>query len=182
MRAFSLNLVVQDDSWTEEQQEIEDLCNLITDTVLKTLNNTPSLPIELPADRSLDLSLILMDDEGIKSINRKYRNKDQATTVLSFPTFDAEELFALDEGENLPLGDIFMSRGAVDRQAQERRKTFKDHFAHLFVHGCLHLFHYDHETDEDAAVMEKLETQILEALGIQSPYEDVPGVSARPIQ
>jgi probable rRNA maturation factor len=75
------------------------------------------------------------------------------------------------EGEPRPLGDIVLSHGVIAREAAEQGKTLHDHTAHLIVHGVLHLLGFDHETDEEAGEMERLETDILKGLGISDPYE-----------
>jgi probable rRNA maturation factor len=102
-------------------------------------------------------------DEG-RALNRDYRHKDYATNVLSFPT-------ELPPGVQLPLiGDLAICAPVVAREAAEQGKRERDHWAHLTVHGVLHLLGYDHIEDADAETMEALETRILAGLGIADPY------------
>jgi probable rRNA maturation factor len=102
-------------------------------------------------------------DEG-RALNRDYRGKDYATNVLSFPV-------ELPPGVALPLiGDLAICAPVVQREAAEQGKTAHDHWAHLTIHGVLHLLGHDHVDERDATVMEALETRILASLGIADPY------------
>lgn len=110
-------------------------------------------------DEDADVTLRLVDEEEGRALNRDYRGKDYATNVLTFPLND-EPL----------MGDIVLCAPVVAKEAQEQEKSLDAHFAHLVVHGMLHLQGYDHETDGDAEEMEQLETQILNKLGYADPY------------
>lgn len=118
--------------------------------------------------RDADLAIRLVDiDEG-QSLNRHYRGKDYATNVLSFP---AELPEGLPEGVRLPLlGDLVICAPVVAREAAEQGKSLNAHYAHLTVHGVLHLLGWDHEDDQEAEAMEQLEREILAGLGIDDPY------------
>lgn len=118
--------------------------------------------------READLSIrVVGEDEG-RALNRHYRGKDYATNVLSFP---AELPEGLPEGVKLPLlGDLVICAPVVAREAAEQGKRLNDHYAHLTVHGALHLLGWDHEDDADAEAMEALERQILAGLGVADPY------------
>lgn len=118
--------------------------------------------------READLAIRLVDiDEG-QSLNRHYRGKDYATNVLSFP---AELPEGLPEGVRLPLlGDLVICAPVVAREAAEQGKPLNAHYAHLTVHGVLHLLGWDHEDDQEAEAMEQLEREILAGLGIDDPY------------
>jgi len=119
---------------------------------------------ELIVPEGAELSLLLTDDAHVRVLNRTWRGKDKPTNVLSFPAADED-----DEPGPL-LGDVAVARETTAREAIEEGKRFDDHFAHLLVHGLLHLFGFDHETDEEAEEMEALETEILAGLGIADPY------------
>lgn len=121
---------------------------------------------ELDVPVGAELSLVLTDDAAIRDLNREHRGKDKATNVLSFPGFDP------DEAPEPLLGDIVIAYETVAREAAEEAKPIADHFCHLVVHGMLHLFGYDHETDDDAEVMEAEERRVLARLGIADPYRD----------
>ena len=117
-----------------------------------------------------ELSLVLAGDKTLKSLNNEWRQKDKPTNVLSFPGED----IAIGETAGIMLGDIVISLETTGREAALENKTFEDHLSHLVVHGFLHLFGYDHETDKEAVQMESLETKILNELGIDDPYDANP--------
>ena len=118
--------------------------------------------------READLAIRLVDAREGRSLNRHYRGKDYATNVLSFP---AELPDGLPEGVRLPLlGDIVLCAPVVAREAREQGKPLAAHYAHLTVHGVLHLLGWDHEDAKDAECMEALERGILAGLGIDDPY------------
>lgn len=111
-----------------------------------------------------ELSIVLLDDAEQRVLNRDWRQIDKPTNVLSFPQI---EPFGPVVGI---LGDITLARETLEREAAELGKSFTDHFTHLVVHGFLHILGYDHIDDDEALVMEGLETQILATLGIDDPY------------
>jgi len=115
-------------------------------------------------DRELTIRLVDMD-EG-QSLNHTYRGKDYATNVLSFPADLPPEL-------DLPLlGDLVVCAPVVAREATEQHKQLNAHWAHMVIHGCLHLLGYDHIDDADADEMEALERELLAQLSIADPYLD----------
>ena len=111
------------------------------------------------------------EDEG-RSLNHDYRGKDYATNVLTFAYAEGEELPGVpDQAEDGPLaGDLVLCVPVVVREAAAQGKTLEAHFAHLVVHGMLHLQGFDHENEVEAAEMEALETSILRTLGYADPY------------
>ena len=121
---------------------------------------------ELDVPEHAELSLVLTDDAAIRVLNRDHRGKDKPTNVLSFPGFDP------DEPPEPLLGDIVVAHETTAREAAEEVKPLAAHFSHLVVHGMLHLFGYDHETTDDAEVMEAEERRILARLGLDDPYRD----------
>ena len=115
--------------------------------------------------KATELSIRIVDTKEGRTLNREYRNKDYATNVLSFPV-------ELPPGATLPLiGDLAICAPVVAREAKEQGKNPRDHWAHMTVHGVLHLLGYDHMEDAEAEAMEALETRILAGLGIADPYE-----------
>ncbi|QLQ34233.1 MAG: rRNA maturation RNase YbeY [Candidatus Thiothrix singaporensis] len=104
-----------------------------------------------------------------QELNRSYRGKDYPTNVLSFP-YDPP-LVPLEDGEADYLGDLVVCQPVMRREAQEQGKTAPQHWAHLLIHGLLHLQGYDHITDAEASEMEALETEILGRLGFPDPYQ-----------
>ena len=120
--------------------------------------------------READLAIRLVDTKEGRALNRHYRGKDYATNVLSFPAEVAEGV-KLPKGVRMPLlGDLVICAPVVAREAQDQGKALNDHYAHLTVHGVLHLLGWDHEDDRDAECMEQLEREILAGLGIEDPY------------
>ena len=109
----------------------------------------------------------IVDREEIQALNRDYRDKDKPTNVLSFP---AGAIEGLPPEESAPLGDIVICAEVVSSEAEEQSKAQEDHWAHMLVHGTLHLLGYDHMTDTEAAEMEQLEIRILEGGGVGNPY------------
>jgi probable rRNA maturation factor len=116
---------------------------------------------------NLDGSVVirLVEADESQSLNHQYRHKDYATNVLSFP-FEAPE-FTEDEH----LGDIVICVSVVNREAQEQHKPLESHWAHMVIHGLLHLLGYDHEEEVAAELMESKEIELLKQLGIDNPYE-----------
>jgi probable rRNA maturation factor len=113
---------------------------------------------------AVEVSIRLVDEAEMAELNSNYRGKSGATNVLSFPTDLPTDL-------QLPmLGDIVICAPVVRREAHEQGKPLQAHWAHMTVHGTLHLLGYDHIEDADAAVMEALETDILKQLDYPCPY------------
>ncbi len=114
------------------------------------------------------LVIRIVDEKEGRRFNREYRDKDYATNVLSFPS---DLPAGLPSGiKQSQLGDLLICAPVVAREAIEQGKPEADHWAHLTIHGILHLMGYDHEQSADALVMETLETDILARLNIPNPY------------
>jgi len=112
-----------------------------------------------------ELSMRIVDEEEMKDLNNQFREQDKPTNVLSFPA-------ELPEGPDIPLlGDIAICAPIVEREAGEQNKPITSHYAHMAVHGSLHLAGYDHIDDQEAEEMEALEITILRQLGFENPYE-----------
>ena len=117
------------------------------------------------------LSIRIVDENEAQRFNRDYRNKDYATNVLSFPAELPEGLPTVIRQSQ--MGDLLICAQVVAHEATEQRRSETDHWAHLTIHGVLHLLGYDHEQADEADVMESLETEILAKLGISDPYQDL---------
>ncbi len=120
-----------------------------------------------------EMSISLVDDDAIQQLNRDYRGKDKPTNVLSFPgeQNDDTAVFPID-GMPRFLGDVILSAETLEREALAAAKPLSHHLAHLIVHGTLHLIGYDHICDQEAQIMEALETRILGNFAIPDPYSD----------
>ena len=120
-------------------------------------------------DAAGDVTIRVVDNAEMQNLNREYRDKDYPTNVLSFPADLPPELAAqIDDAE---LGDIVISAEVVAAEATEQGKALNAHWAHMLVHGMLHLQGYDHIEDNEAAEMEALEVKILAHIGFANPYE-----------
>ena len=117
-----------------------------------------------PQSDEVEMTVRIVDEAESHELNLNYRGKDRPTNVLSFP-FECP-----DEVELPLLGDLVICRQVVEREAQEQEKPLMAHWAHMVVHGSLHLLGYDHIEDDEEEEMESLETQIMTGLGFADPY------------
>lgn len=112
----------------------------------------------------------IVNAQESRTLNARWRGKDKSTNVLSFPYADKPAHGPLPVAGGLPLGDIVVCASVVAKEAQAQSKLLTAHWAHMVVHGVLHLLGYDHEKPRDALQMEALEVEILQALGFSNPY------------
>ena len=120
--------------------------------------------LQAPKDTDIELSIRIVDEEEIQTLNRDYRGKDKPTNILSFPC-------ELPPGVDVPLlGDLVICANVVKNEAKEQEKPEQNHWAHMVIHGTLHLMGYDHSEDTEAEIMEALEVKLLSELGISNPY------------
>ena len=110
------------------------------------------------------INLKILTDEDIKELNKKFRNKNTTTNVLSFSNEDVSKSITGN------LGDIAISYEFVKRESKEHKKNFDDHMIHMLVHGVYHILGFDHENDEMADIMEIKEVKLLKKLDIKNPY------------
>jgi len=121
----------------------------------------------LAADSDAEVSVRVVDEDEMQTLNRDYRDQDKPTNVLSFPAGNVD---GLPREIVPPLGDIVVCAAIVAREAEEQGKTLNDHWGHMLVHGALHLLGHDHMTESEAEAMEGLEREILAGFGIADPY------------
>lgn len=113
-----------------------------------------------------EIAVRIVDEIESAELNSQYRGKDYATNVLSFPSGMPLEM------RPAILGDLAICAAVVEREAREQNKTIESHWAHLYIHGALHLLGFDHIDDDEAEEMEALEIEIMAKLGFANPYRE----------
>lgn len=121
--------------------------------------------------RRAEISLLFLDEETARAYNRDYRSKDYATNILSFALNEGENVLLASDATDVLMGDLVICPQVVIQEAKEQHKPLMNHYAHLLVHGTLHLMGFDHINDADAEKMEQLEIELLAAYNIANPYE-----------
>ncbi len=116
-------------------------------------------------NNSAEAALVIIDEAAMQTLNRDYRQADKTTNVLSF----AANIGELDGITH--LGDIIVCAPVISAEAQQQSKSIDAHWAHMLIHGMLHLQNYDHDNDNDAKVMENIEIELLAKIGISNPYK-----------
>jgi len=116
--------------------------------------------------QNAELSICIIDEVEMTELNHQFRDKNKSTNVLSFPADIPPEV------EINLLGDIAICAEVIEREATAQGKDTEAHYAHMAIHGALHLAGYDHIEDDEARKMEALETKLLNALGFPDPYKD----------
>lgn len=165
---MEIDVVIEDDRWVDHD--------------LRTLADKAGEGVRLALALSAEWEVCIMacNDARIADLNAEFREKPTPTNVLSWPSeergaeIDGDEPLA-PEGPDPELGDIAISYETCVREAQESEVLFEDHVTHLLIHGILHLLGYDHIRDQDATLMETLETKILGKMGIADPYRETTG-------
>lgn len=147
-----IDIEVEEDGWLDV---LPDARSVVETGILAALN-------AVDVTEQTDIVVLLCDDTEMKLLNKEYRQKNAPTNVLSFPAPKMKGM--------AHLGDIALGLETCVREAEEQRKTLKNHVLHLSVHGTLHLLGYDHMTDEEAEEMEDLERDILKSLNVADPY------------
>ncbi|WP_026489836.1 rRNA maturation RNase YbeY [Butyrivibrio sp. XBB1001] len=164
-----MTFYVENETKAKFDFDIEELARSVAEAVLKSEN----------CSYNVEISLTITDDDGIHEINKEFRNIDKPTDVLSFPTISYDEPgdFSVIEGEqkvdlldpdtgNISFGDIVINENRVRSQALEYGHSEKREFAFLVAHSMLHLCGYDHMEEDEAAVMESKQNEVLNSLGI----------------
>lgn len=162
------------DSWDSSIAEVEDICRRVAAAALEA--GAGDWPAEDVA--RCEISLVLSDDAEVQRLNKDYRGQDKPTNVLTFAALDDEDAPQPEDGPVM-LGDVILAYETTMAEATRDAKTPVQHLSHLVVHGVLHLLGYDHEQDDEADEMERLETAVLRTLGIPDPYAQQHGDDAR---
>jgi probable rRNA maturation factor len=143
---------IEDEAWTAALPDAEALAVSASEAALQAVKG----------DVVSSIVVLLTDDAVVCDLNARFRGKDAATNVLSFPAA------ANPEGH---LGDIALAYGVCAREAAEQGKALGAHLQHLVAHGVLHLLGYDHMSEDEALEMEGLERVVLAGLGVADPYQ-----------
>lgn len=142
-----IEIEVEAEAWTGALAEVETVVSRAAQAALGTVEG--------------DVVVLLTDDEAVRDLNARFRDKDKPTNVLSFPA---------PESAAPHLGDVVLAYGVCAAEAEAQGKTLSDHLSHLVVHGVLHLLGRDHEDDAEAEEMEAEEREILAGIGVADPY------------
>ncbi len=145
-----IEVEVEDAAWTAAVEDVETVVERAAAAAL--------------ADHPGGIVVLLSDDEAVRDLNARFRDRDRPTNVLSFP---AAPMPGVDP---VPLGDIVLGYGVCAGEAEAQGKRLADHLTHLVVHGVLHLLGRDHEIEAEAEAMEAEERAILARLGVSDPY------------
>ena len=156
------NLIVEatiDESLWDKQ-----LINELQKTLHKISNEIYKSSNLINTNKKNSISVLFAGDKKIIELNSRFRKINLPTNVLSFPSF-------IERNEEIFLGDIIFSAETIFKEAKRDKKSCNNHLIHLFIHGLLHLLGYDHQTEDNAKIMEGLEVKILKTLKIDNPYE-----------
>ena len=153
---LKLEIIIQNQKLWKDLDNI--FCMLVLDLLSKITEDKNEL--------KTSASILLTDDLYMKEINKKWRKLEKATNVLSFPVNKQ-----IKEEDYFFIGDIVLSYETILSECKLRKKSFKDHFLHLLVHGFLHLLGYNHDNKRNEKEMEELEVNYLSKLNIKNPYE-----------
>ena len=168
----SLNIIFDDTRWQQKVDDVGQWAEQVFVAVLAYLSRN-DLGFDGWNGKPVAIGLSLSNNQEVQRLNYEFRGKDKPTNVLSFANIDDdffEEEFLNDDV--VELGDIIMALETLEDEAEIKKITVKNHFAHLLVHGLLHLFGYDHAEDDEADEMEAVEIDILKGLEIANPYEE----------
>ena len=154
---FIVEAIIDETLWDRQ------LINNFKKNLNKSLNEICKISDLINRNKKNSVSLSFAGDKKIIKLNDLYRKRNSPTNVLSFPSLIERK------NENF-LGDIIFSAETIFKEAKKDKKSFHDHLIHLFIHSFLHLIGYDHQTEDKAKIMEKLEIEILETLKIDNPY------------
>jgi probable rRNA maturation factor len=165
MEKISIDINIEEESWLKYLPTAEAVIKAAAIAALYGSGIAASA-------NNIEVSILLANNESIRKLNRDYRSKDKATNVLSFPLENFLAGQYDDVAGDIAIGDVIFALETIKSEALEQNKLPEQHLAHLAVHGTLHLIGYDHENEHDAQIMEALESDVLEGLGIANPYQE----------
>ena len=167
-----VEVITEDTAWLEDLPDLDAIAAQGATLAITAIGLDPA---------RFEIAVLACDDARIATLNEDHRGKPVATNVLSWPAFELAPSHAGGtpnlppepaDGGRLPLGDVAIARETCVSQAKDAQITLKSHATHLILHSVLHLLGYDHQTDEDAQLMEGLESQAMLAAGFSDPYSD----------
>jgi len=168
-----VDILVDDENWAKvtviSEARCAEVLNMVCDYLRK---NQTSAKYDLQKNnRPIDITLNLSNAQTIQQLNAQFRNLDKPTNVLSFANIDSDDFeLVSQQDERVFLGDIIMAWEVLFDEATQKQIPLEHHFMHLLVHGILHLLGFDHQTDDEAEVMESIEIVVLKQLNIDNPY------------
>ena len=155
---FTVEAIIDETLWDKQLIiDFQKTLNKISDEICKNSDL-------IKTNKIYSVSVLFSGDKKIIELNSRYRKINLPTNVLSFPSF-------IERNKEIFLGDIIFSAETIFKEAKREKKSCNNHLIHLFIHGILHLLGYDHQTEENAKIMEGLEIKILKTLKIDNPYE-----------
>lgn len=122
-------------------------------------------------DETFEVTIRIVDEAESQALNKAFRGIDKSTNVLSFPMEEDWPEEIAQAMDSVYLGDLVVCAAVVEREADEQNKALKAHWAHMVVHGCLHLLGYDHIQEDEAEEMESIEIRMMGELGFANPYQ-----------
>lgn len=173
--SHSVDLIIECDWWNNISRAKSDVCVDILGYVCEYLTKKGIYPkVDFAGiGKPLSFTLVLSNSDEVRRLNYEFRGMDKPTNVLSFANVDGDDFEdMIADSDYIELGDIIMSAEVLQSEADIKKISPDDHFAHLLVHGILHLLGFDHQTDEDADVMESIEIAILAEMNIDNPYKE----------
>lgn len=166
---YFISFIIEDHKW---QDFMDTHKNIMADIIAYCFKKTGIIPLKNRCD---NIQITLTNNDNIQIINKGWLNKDKPTNVLSFPSFEPEEIqsHAYHTESDIEFGDIIIAWEYCQNEAGEANIPFLEHIAHMLIHGMLHILGYDHNDYSEATIMEALETQILKEFGFANPYDIV---------
>lgn len=161
-----IEIATELDVWKARKEINQSLISDITKNIINRYEN-------LKVIKEIELSVLLTGDTKMLSLNSEFRGVKKPTNVLSFPDLEINWQQLLEfkpDADYIYLGDIAFGYETIKKEVEVKQISFTDHFKHLLIHSILHLIGYDHIEDEEAQIMETLETEILSEYNIKSPY------------
>lgn len=169
----SLTIIIDDENWLKESAAPDIWCRQVFSEALAYLQKQHQ-NIKIGFNKPICINLSLSNNVEVQKLNNSFRGLNKPTNVLSFANIDDDAFWKEQElSPETELGDIIIALETLKKEAEQKHIPLQNHLAHLLVHGILHLFGFDHQTDVDADKMENIEIEILQRLNIDNPYKEL---------